>query len=81
MKSIKELMDFFSSTKCVGAVILLVTALILTTLLSSRYYLHHSVIENGISKRDVVANKTIKIVDTEKTQKLKNIPLYPMSSL
>ncbi|MCR4881023.1 MAG: HDIG domain-containing protein [bacterium] len=72
MKSLKQFIINVFSTRSVGLFLCVVTAIFLTVVLSSRYYLHHSIIENNVSKRDVFANKTIKIVDIEKTQKLKN---------
>jgi len=72
MKSLKEITTTIFSNKSVGIFIFIFSTIILTLLLSSRYYLHHSIIENGVSKRDVIATRTIKIEDTEKTDKLKN---------
>ena len=72
MKTLKQFIINVFSTKSVGIFLFVATALFLTILLSSRYYLHHSIVENNVSRIDVYANKTIKIVDTEKTQKLKN---------
>lgn len=72
MKAFKEFINSMFSTKTIGLFVFICTAIALTVILSSRYYLHHSIIENSVSKKDVYANKTIKIVDTEKTQKLKN---------
>jgi len=71
MKSFREFTETVFSTKNVGIYIFVLTTIFLTAILSSRYYLHHSIIENGISKKDIVANKTIKIVDVDKTNKLK----------
>ena len=71
MKSFKEIIANTFTTKSVGIFIFIITAIAITFILSSRYYMHHSIIENGISKKDITANRTIKIVDTEKTQKLK----------
>ena len=71
MKSLKQTIINVFSTKKVGLFLSVMTAIVLTMILSSRYYLHHSIIESNVSKRDVFANKTIKIVDVEKTQKLK----------
>ena len=72
MKSIKQFIINVFSTKSVGIFVLIFTAIVLTIILSSRYYLQHSIIENNVSRIDVYANRTIRIVDTEKTQKLKN---------
>ena len=71
MKSFKEFTGTVFSTKNVGIYIFVITTILLTAILSSRYYLHHSIIENGISKKDIVANRTIKLVDIDKTNKLK----------
>ena len=43
----------------------------LTLLLSSRYYFYDNLIEFGISKTDVVAKKTIQVIDKEKTERRK----------
>jgi len=72
MKAFKQFIISAFSTKSIGIFVFICTAIALTLILSSRYYLHHTIIENGVSKKDVYANKTIKIIDTEKTQKLKN---------
>ena len=72
MKAFKQFVNNMFSTKSIGIFIFIFTSIVLTIILSSRYYLHHSIIENSVSKRDVYANKTVKIVDTEKTQKLKD---------
>lgn len=72
MKSLKQFIINVFSTRSIGIFLFIVTAIILTILLSSRYYLHHSIVENNVSKIDVYANKTLKIIDTDKTQKLKD---------
>ena len=72
MDSLKEYITKTFSTKSVGIFILILTTIFITVILSSRYYLHHNIIENGVSKKDVIANKTVKIIDADKTQKLKN---------
>ncbi len=72
MKTFKQVVNEIFSTKCVGIAVFVFTAIALTIILSSRYYMHHSIIENGASKRDVIASKTIKVVDVDKTNKLKN---------
>jgi membrane-associated HD superfamily phosphohydrolase len=45
---------------------------VLTLLLSSRYYFYDNLIEFGISKTDVVAKKTIQVIDKEKTERRKH---------
>ena len=44
---------------------------LMTVTISSQNYFFQKVIENGISKRDIVAEKDIKVVDTKKTEQHK----------
>ncbi len=48
-------------------VILVVTLLLITLVLSSRYFSFYSVISNGVSNQTIVAHKTIEVVDEEET--------------
>jgi len=41
---------------------------LMTATISSQNYFFQKVIENGISKRDIVAQKEIKVIDTKKTE-------------
>ena len=43
----------------------------LTTIISSQNYFFQKVVENGISKRDIIAQKDIKVIDTKKTEQHK----------
>jgi putative nucleotidyltransferase with HDIG domain len=52
--------------------IFLVALIVFTALLSSRYYLFQNIIEDGKSKKDIIATKTIKVIDTEKTERKKS---------
>ncbi|MDD3013614.1 MAG: HDIG domain-containing protein [Candidatus Gastranaerophilales bacterium] len=45
---------------------------ILTLLLSSKYYFYDNLIEFGVSKTDVIAKKTIQVIDKEKTERRKH---------
>lgn len=49
----------------------LVVAILITTIISSRYYLHQNITENGVSKKTIIAKKDIKIIDTQKTELIK----------
>ena len=71
-------MNFFSKffeklpkEKIINGLIFLLSALFLTLLLSSKYYIFQSIMENGLSKRDIVATKKIEVVDVDKTEKRK----------
>lgn len=59
------------SPKGASIIIYLVTLIILTVLLSSRYYLFKEVIQNGLSVKDVYSTKTIQVIDKQQTDKRK----------
>ena len=69
---INLLADTFSSSKVINLFIFVVFSVLMTATLGARYYLFQSIIaEDGISKRDIVAPRTIKVVDTFKTEQNK----------
>lgn len=64
--------DFIASQSFKNAILLIIFALIFTVLLSSKHFFFRSLIdENNIARRDVVAEKTIEVVDTYKTEQRK----------
>ena len=64
--------DTFSSSKVINLLIFITFAIVMTAALGARYYLFQSIIaDDGTSKRDIVAPKTIKVVDTFKTEQNK----------
>lgn len=65
-KLIKKLFQLVTSEKFLMVSILVATLFVLTGLLASRYYLFQNVIENGMSKVDVVAAKNIEVEDLDK---------------
>ena len=65
-------MNFFSKffeklpkEKIINGLIFLLAALFLTLLLSSKYYIFQSIMEDGLGKRDIVATKSIEVVDVD----------------
>ena len=69
---INLLADTFSSSKVINLLIFITFAIVMTAALGARYYLFQSIIaDDGTSKRDIVAPKTIKVVDTFKTEQNK----------
>jgi putative nucleotidyltransferase with HDIG domain len=68
-KIISETINMLSSQKVLGIIILFISVIVLTGLLSSRYFLFQNIIENNISKKDIISYRNIKVVDTEKTEK------------
>ena len=66
------LVDTFSSSKIINLLIFIAFALAMTFVLSAKYYFFQSIInDDGTSKRDIIAYKTIKVVDTFKTEQNK----------
>jgi len=67
-----QLSDFFASSKMINLLIFVAFAILMTLVLGARYYLFQSIIaDDGTSKKEIVANKTIKVVDTFKTEQNK----------
>lgn len=63
------LSDTFSSSRIINLIVFIVFALAMTMILGARYYLFQSIIsDDGSSKKDIVAHKTIKVIDTFKTE-------------
>ena len=75
MKKIKFtnlIADTFSSSKILNFLIFLFFAIMLTAILSAKYFLFQSIInDDNTSKKNIVAYKTIKVVDTFKTEQTK----------
>ncbi len=63
--------EFFSSSKTVSLLLFFAFVLIMSFLLSSQNLFFKNVIENGVSKKDIIAPKTITIIDTKKTEQYK----------
>ena len=63
----EKFLDFILSKKFRNVVCFIVFTFLMTAAISSQNYFFQKVVENGISKRDIVAQKDIKVVDTKKT--------------
>lgn len=64
--------DIFSTSRVINLLIFLAFTVLLTSVLCAKYFLFQSIIgDDGTSKRDVVAYKTMKVVDTFKTDQYK----------
>ncbi|MCQ2739117.1 MAG: HDIG domain-containing protein [bacterium] len=64
----KKLIDFILSKKFRNAVLFIFFTFFMTSAISSQNYFFQKVIENGISKRDIIAQRDIKVIDTRKTE-------------
>ena len=63
--------DFLTSPKFINAVYFFLFTLAMTLIIASQNFLFQQVVENGISKRDVIAEKTIVVEDTKRTEQHK----------
>ena len=62
-----------SKTTVLAATVILFS-LIMTSLLSMKYYLFQNMVnEDNTSKKDIYASKTIKVIDTYKTEQQKKV--------
>ena len=67
----KKILDFISTKQFRNAVCFILFTFFMTITISSQNYFFQKVIENGISKKDIVAQKDIKVIDTKKTEQHK----------
>ena len=68
---VDRLREFFTSSKFVKVVYLISFTLIITAVISSQNFLFQSIVDNGISKKDIVAQKTLTVEDTKRTEQHK----------
>ena len=66
-----KFLDFISSKMFRNVVCFILFTFLLSITISSQNFFFQKVIENGISKRDIVAQKDIKVIDTKKTEQHK----------
>lgn len=74
MKQIKLfqiITEFFSSSKTLNTILFLFYSILLTFIISSQNLFFKNIIENGISKKDIVATRTITVVDVKRTEQHK----------
>ena len=64
----QKILDFILSKPFRNAVCFIVFTFLLTAAISSQNFFFQKVVENGISKKDIIAQKDIKVVDTKKTE-------------
>lgn len=68
MVSFNDLIERVQAHKVTDLMLFVGFAVIMTLIVSSQNFFFQRVIENGISKRDIVAQKTITVVDTKRTE-------------
>lgn len=65
--SFNKFLSFLYSVEGQRAIIVVVCLLLITLILCSRYFSFQSVVDDGISKQEVIATKTIEVVDKNET--------------
>ncbi len=60
--------DIFHSSKPAAISAFLLVAIILTALLSIRYYLYQNIISNGIAQKTIYAKNSFEVVDKQRTE-------------
>ena len=66
-----KILDFISSKNFRNVFFFILFTALMTFSISSQNYFFQKVIENGISKKDIVAQRDIKVIDTKKTEQHK----------
>ena len=64
----QKVLEFIATKKFRNVFCFLVFTFLLSMTISSQNYFFQKVVENGISKRDIIAQKDIKVIDTKKTE-------------
>ena len=68
LKSFENAAEIFSSSKVFRILAFLVFTVLMSAIISSQNFFIKSIIENGISKKDIIAQKTITVIDVQKTE-------------
>jgi len=63
--------EFLTSAKFLHNLYFFLFALVMTLIIASQNFLFQRVVENGISRRDIIAEKTIVVEDTKRTEQHK----------
>ena len=64
----QKFVEYITSKKFRNIMFFIVFTSLMTITISSQNYFFQKVIENGISKKDIIAQRDIKIIDTKKTE-------------
>lgn len=64
----EKVRELLTSSRAVKTLYLVTFTLLITTIIASQNFFFQSIIDNGISKKDVVAQKTITVEDVKRTE-------------
>ena len=68
---IEKTKEFLSSSKVVKLFYLVTFTVLVTCIIASQNFFFQSIIQNGISKRDIIAQKTLTVEDVKRTEQHK----------
>ena len=63
--------EFLTSSKFLNSLFFFLFTLAMTLIIASQNFLFQQIVENGISRRDVIAEKTVVVEDTKRTEQHK----------
>lgn len=67
-KFLNNVFDIMSSSKVVHVLAFFMFVVIMSVVISSQNFFFKSIIENGISKKDIIAQKTVTVIDVSRTE-------------
>lgn len=70
-KTIAKIAEFFSSSRALNVFAFFIFVALMTIVLASQNFFFQNIIENGISKKDIIAPKTITLIDVQRTEQHK----------
>ena len=65
---LNKVKDFFTSSMFIKIFYLLVFTISITAIIASQNFFFQSIVENGISKKDIIAQKTLTVEDVKRTE-------------
>ena len=68
---ISDIKEIFQSSVTHKVIAFLGFTIVLTAIIASQNFFFQNIVENGISKRDIVTQKTLNVVDVKRTEQLK----------
>ncbi len=68
---LEKMREFFASSKVLKTVYLIVFTVLVTAIIASQNFFFQSIVDNGISQRDIIAQKTLTVEDVKRTEQHK----------
>ncbi len=68
LEFVSNLKDFFTSAKTFKYIYFVAFTVLMTAVIASQNFFFQNIIENGISKRDIIAQKTLIVEDVKRTE-------------